>query len=628
MLVKQKIKNRRKKLEKYQDRHFKIIKLAISQIFATIPLVTTEYDLRSFYNLLGLLRAILYMAFLKFSGLGLTIILVLSTVMVSPGEAQVTVDRTSKSRITRSTSRSGDETINIQDGHFSHGNLLHSFDQFSLTRNQAANFVMNPHQGVQTIFARVTGGDVSRINGTISSNRAVNLVFMNPSGIEFQANARLRFGGSFLATTGSSINFDNGQVFSAIAPQDLNLLKVKTPIGIQFGAQSQPIHNFTSRGLTLDPNQSLSFLGGDIRFEQGRIRVRNGKITLAAIDVNQEVAIEQLGQDHRFNFFPVSSFRNLQLDQASRVNTRSNTPSDTPGRITIWGQDLSLDQQSLLRTDRGEKITIQLKGIFSGNDRSVITSQINDVITPTVFEQSGDISITAKELILREGSQLRASVVGEGKAGTILLSITDRILITDISELSRLSSAVLSDGFRGGSGGDIIVKSPRIELYDGGLIRSQVFREAQGGKIQIKTQELILDGGSQISSTAINPTLSGIAGPIEIEADKRVFLQGSRVVPEGQRRFTQISAESMGTGRAGEIQITTPTLEIVEGAKINTQTNGEAGGISLTIGDRLVISGISYDEPSSISSDAFESGTAGIITIHAPSILSSTNKES
>ena len=43
----------------------------------------------------------------------------------------------------------------------------------------------------------------------------------------------------------------------------------------------------------------------------------------------------------------------------------------------------------------------------------------------------------------------------------------------------------------------------------------------QGGNIQLKTQELTLKGGSQISTTAVNPTLSATAGNINIDADKR-----------------------------------------------------------------------------------------------------------
>jgi filamentous hemagglutinin family protein len=85
-------------------------------------------------------------------------------------------------------------------------NLFHSFSQFNLSEGQIANFLTNPN--IQNILGRISGGDVSVINGLISvSGGNSNLFLMNPAGIVFGQNARLNVPGSFFATTATGIGF-------------------------------------------------------------------------------------------------------------------------------------------------------------------------------------------------------------------------------------------------------------------------------------------------------------------------------------------------------------------------------------------------------------------------------------
>jgi filamentous hemagglutinin family protein len=72
---------------------------------------------------------------------------------------------------------------------------------------------------IQNILNRVTGGDPSSIFGAIESSGAfpnANLFLLNPNGIIFGAGASLDIGGSFHASTATSLLFDSNQIFSAI----------------------------------------------------------------------------------------------------------------------------------------------------------------------------------------------------------------------------------------------------------------------------------------------------------------------------------------------------------------------------------------------------------------------------
>jgi filamentous hemagglutinin family protein len=75
-------------------------------------------------------------------------------------------------------------------------NLFHSFETFGIATGQTATFT-GPGD-IRNVISRVTGGEVSNIDGTLRSTVGqANLYFLNPAGVIFGPNARLDMPGSF-----------------------------------------------------------------------------------------------------------------------------------------------------------------------------------------------------------------------------------------------------------------------------------------------------------------------------------------------------------------------------------------------------------------------------------------------
>jgi filamentous hemagglutinin family protein len=128
---------------------------------------------------------------------------------------------------------SANQTYTITGGTQVGGNQFHSFQDFSVPTSNTAHFDTAP----TTINAigRVTGSNISNIDGILRTNGTTNLYLVNPNGIVFGANAKLDIAGSFSASTANSVKFSDGSEFSATNPQAPPLLNVNVPLGLQYG---------------------------------------------------------------------------------------------------------------------------------------------------------------------------------------------------------------------------------------------------------------------------------------------------------------------------------------------------------------------------------------------------------
>ena len=531
-------------------------------------------------------------------------------------------------------------TFNITGGTQAGSNLFHSFGQFSLPTGGTAFF--NNALDIQNIIGRVTGGSISNIDGLIRANGAANLFLINPSGIVFGKNASLNVGGSFLASTASSLKFADGFEFSATAPQSTPLLTINVPIGLQFGQNPGSIQNQSvatnsngeSVGLQVEPGKTLALVGGEVTLDGGWLQAANGRIELAAVAALGTVNFQ--GNNNNFSLsFPVDIPRaDVSLLNAAKVDVTDNGA----GSVGITARSIDISGGSKISAGIKKEAGISsVPGNITLNATGVVTiDQLSRIINTSAegtTGNAGNINIQAGDIFVDnrasvpDGNEippaLDTSSNGQGRAGNVSLSATKEITLIgdDANGQDKVISTFDSQGLAGG--GDIsLFAAGSILLSNAYLLAGS--EKANGGNISLLGNNISITNNSSL----ITGTGGGDAGNITIKSPGDVFIKRSLVL-------TNVGSDLKAN--AGDINISGRSVSITEGAEITARLfsgGGKAGNISINAVERVEISGNDLfhqmggdrtgDFQNTVLTTRTEAdaiGNAGNITIQAGEIL-------
>ncbi|HEY9675708.1 MAG TPA: filamentous hemagglutinin N-terminal domain-containing protein [Waterburya sp.] len=491
-------------------------------------------------------------------------------------------------------------TSRIEGGTQVGGNLFHSFQEFSLSTGSEAFF--NNAQDIQTILGRVTGGNLSNIDGTIRANGTANLFLINPNGIIFGPNAQLNIGGSFIASTANSFKFSDGREFSATNPQPPPLLTISVPIGLQFGSNPGRIVNqsqaSSNAGLQVLPGRTLALVGGDVSLNGGNLTAIQGQIELGSVASAGMVSLTSSTTGLNFGYEGIQNFGTINLSGAAAVNASGLGG----GTIRVRGGQVTVDEGSRLvaetfGTFNGGGIDIQANQFRLQDKASVSTSTFgsgaggNLTVRADAVELTGTTPLaTSQQLLSGTFNPLNLSdglfslSGGSGKAGDITLE-AGQLRVQNGANL--LTAALLN-----GNGGNLTLRiSELAELNSGSLLFTGTAGAGNAGNIVITAKQLrVLNGTS--ASTTPGPTSTGTGGNLTVTADA-VELRGTPVgalVPGG------LFTTTLGTGDAGNINLTTDQLVVADGTQLSTSTSGAGRGGHLTVtADVIELKGKSAD---------------------------------
>lgn len=479
----------------------------------------------------------------------------------------------------------GGVTIPREIGQRSGASLFHSFDQFTLLQGDSATFLVDP--SISRIISRVTGGEMTMINGEVNTRNfstdqfffgSIDFWMINPAGIAVGPSGAFDIPGSLHLGAADTLLFDDDLSFSA----NLNyspVLSSAPPTAFGFINQAPGRIEISETSLTVDDRGDTSLVGGVVTIENAIVRAEQSRQILI-------VGAEQ--------------------GEIVSVGRRSTT-SDAP----------ALDRQTGV---------IRIRGNFA--DSEEVTSQVRIVGSGIIALDAARVEIDGGEVSLNtidgavEGDGIRIDgdvlrVVNDGFVRTETTGTADAGNIT-IAGFSRLT---LDRGFRvdqaigktviesetlglsdvSGNAGDLVLRGDALLLRNRGRLFSNTRGEGNAGRISLDLASLHLENGGQIGSGVLDPdsgpAAKGDGGNIDLTVKERIFIsgradvptqEGGSLTPEPSGIFSSTEAEEGGL--AGSINLSTPRLRLEDNGEIASETFNASNAGALRINaDKIIL---------------------------------------
>ncbi|MBI5855347.1 MAG: filamentous hemagglutinin N-terminal domain-containing protein, partial [Nitrospirae bacterium] len=421
----------------------------------------------------------------------------------------------------------------------------------------SCNVFSGTSAGIARVIGRVTGGEPSSINGTVTVSIAgADLFLINPAGLIFGPNARLNVSGTVRLSTADYLKMADATQFHAdlARPTVLSVAAVEA-----FGFLARPAAQFASvtidRGsLQVPTGKTIAIVGGNIDIigphsnATPALQARSGRIELVSVTSQGEIAATGVVGDAAPAVDAFATLGTVTLSNGARILATPGVGNVTPGgQAMVRAHSMTVDA-SFIAASTG------------GNQNA-----------PSVA-----VDLLVRDLLLLDhGSVISSSNLdrtGTGNAGLVRMK-AGRVELVNGSNLTLLYAG-------NGKGSDLLVEADTVRVTDGG---ARVFAQnrgdrtstGSGGTLQfVVGQDMFIGPGSAIR--AENLSGSGAGSPIELTAP--------RLTIEGQFGGTSgagIIGGTGGFGPASSVVLSVGALELRGGdALINTRasTSSVIGG--------------------------------------------------
>ena len=518
-------------------------------------------------------------------------------------------------------------TVDITGGTRAGSNLFHSFGLFSVGTGDIANFSNTTGAGVANILGRVTGGQVSAIQGTIQTTNfpGANLFLLNPAGWVFGPGASLNVSGSFHVSTADYIRFGdpaksafcvgacpNGQpsVLSVAAPAAFGFLG---PSQGSISIQLQDPGTLQPGTLQVPERATLSVVGGGVQIDSAILSAPGGRVQIGSFASAGEATVN--GLEGAF-----AALGPIQLSNSSILTT------GTAGFDGL-GNFVGVDGGSVLI--RGGEVNLSAVGIDASGAGTF--DDLGNVFGTT----SGTVVIRGGQLVLTGGTSVTNFNQGSSSPGVAIRLEASGDVVMDGG------SALQSTATTSGDAGAVQVQASSLKMREFASINSDTQGGGRGADISIDVGQLTLEGGARIGSTAsafVPP--AGAGGDIDIEATGPITITGesSGIVtlglssePTANGGAVTVSAQSLtlgdlgsigttalGPAPGGKVAISVGDLSVTGGATISSTTfQGQGGDVSVTATGSALISGAGSAISSGGNAASFNIAPAGNIAVNA-----------
>jgi len=534
-------------------------------------------------------------------------------------------------------------TFLINGGTTRGSNLFHSFSEFSVPSNGFAYF--NNLTPIQNIITRVTGGSISNIDGLIRANGTANLFFLNPNGIIFGPNAQLKIGGSFLASTASSINFADGSKFSANASQTKPLLTVSSPLGLQYGNNPGNIQLEMSF-LEVKKGQTLALVGGNLQSNHSFLYAPGGRVELGGLSGEGIVGLNVDNNNLNLSFpnnVPLADVSlnltsvsvsgdgggNIQVN-ANRIMLTNKSSlnaniqgSQNGGGIMINASQLILRDGSFIKAATDAKSTGQGASVtVNASDLVEVSGTSADGMAPTAIGTltkgtgaAGNVNITTRQLIVQGGAEVSANTEGKGVGGILTVIASDSVELIGTTADAKNPSGLFARTKSDAVGGTLTIITGRLMITGGATASTSTSGAGKAGDLLIRASEAVevrgtsANGYPSILSAQVDQTAKGDAGNLTIQTGRLIVEGGAKV-----------SAATLGKGQGGTLRVNASDFVEIIGtsatgipSRLTNQTESPKPAGDLIINTRQLI----VRNGSQVEAGTFGEGQGGTLIINA-----------
>lgn len=571
------------------------------------------------------------MKFLNFAAIGLTCLM--STALASDGIA------TDGSMGAAQTLSGAHVTVPQSLGTTAGSNLYHSFSEFNIAPGQTVEFTGN--DTLQNVMSRVTGSDVSNIEGTLKSGIAhAAFYFINPNGIVFGAGAQIDVPSAFHVSTADKIDFfNNGGVFYADLNQS-STLSAEAPAAFGFlgtTTANNGLITVNSSQLSAKAEQKLDLVAGNISVDstadsRAHLSAPSGEIRLVAMQGEGSVTLAPNAEGALPLPTRIPSAANaggITVSAPTKVSDSIATldvTGDGGGRIAVWGGDTKLTQSSAWADNKGAQNATPSKGVeiraYNLNvDGSTISSDALGA------GKSGNITVeTAADTHIVNGGFIKTTTRASGNAGDVTVTADSLTIdrqnasgITGVYSQASSKRSVDADPVNFGNAGTVTVKAKALDIVNGGVVLSSTLVPGDAGQVNVTADSLTINNSQNSSSLTGIASInigkdSGNSGNVAVKAGTLDILNGG-----------QVSSSTYGQGDAASVTVTTNALTIDNpdnsankstGILSEAQTGsiGNAGNVTIEAGTVKINNG------GKVSSSTFAEGDAGNVSVNAESL--------
>lgn len=390
----------------------------------------------------------------------------------------------------------------------------------------------------------------------------------------------------------------------------------------------------------------------------GNITIAGQSFTLGA---NTLVYANSLGTGNSGNIdIQAAATGSITIASGSQVQTAvAASGAGSAGTIHFTAGSIALQPNSGLFTSadggNGAAGNVTLTAL---NGTIAATNSVIDTTTSGAGT-TGNVNLTASGIVLVD-STIDAAAFGPGQNGNISVRATNNGTVY----LSGGSFYAATFPTNTGNGGDITIQggnvtlnnfqlqapnrgavngrnitidaTQQVSLENGSILRTAVEDTGTGwgGTIAVRGASIDLSGNSAIDATTASASSTSIGGNVFLTASDRLSLgQGSQVTttvkPGGAAAGgsialsgrtvnldgARVDADTLGTGTGGNIQLTGPSISLVNGSEVNAKTFRAGSGGNVTVNARSGSLLVTNDSKISTAAEG-AAGQGGEITVN------------